>query len=150
MKSNKSISRKKKIKISFYANETSSSGNKLIRFHEVSRGFSQILSPHSDVALKVRPFKNSDQVGYIHKIWRLNFFFISFCSLRIIGRTSSKDNSDHPLDTATESKMASAVPQEQQRAMSNKLSVSPSFPAENMILFLFPLRERRAKNSRDV
>ena len=101
------------------------------------------------MALKVRPFKNSVQVGYIHKILRLNFFIL-FCSLRIIGRTSSKDNSDHPLDTATESKMASAVPQEQQRAMSNKLSVSPSFPAGKIILFPFPLRKRRAKNSRDV
>ena len=67
----------------------------------------------------------------------LTFFYLFFCSLRIIGRTSSKDNSDHPLDT-TESKMASAVPQEQQRAMSNKLSVSP-FPEQ------FCFRFRRQK-----
>merc|ERR1712141_845162 len=65
----------------------------------------------------------SENPGYLSSEWprEQRGGHVDPRSLRIIGRTSSKDNSDHPLDTA-DSKMASAVPQEQQRAMSNKLS----------------------------
>ena len=120
--------------------------------NSISRSFSRVFSGFitTQCGLETLAFQEY-RSSRIHKQnMEIELFFILFCSLRIIGRTSSKDNSDHPLDTATESKMASAVPQEQQRAMSNKLSVSPSFPAGKIILFPFPLRKRRAKNSRDL
>ena len=47
-----------------------------------------------------------------------NKLFLFYCSLRIIGTT--KDDPDQPLDS---DKMASAVPQEQQRANLSKLTV---------------------------